>query len=244
MTFAVHSTSRHFKRAAVALALAGASFGAAAQSFLEGTTFYIGGAYIDVNSKAPPLESNPATLPAGVHAGLRVGDASTVGLGFVTPITGPYTFELALGIPPTHSVYGTDFITPFGQISTVKQIAPTVFVNYHFDDGGLGMSPFIGVGVNYTKFTNRKSTPSGNAASGGATDIKLTDSIGLAAHVGLTYKLDKNWQISSTVAYADVRSDMTATTQTRGTSGLMTVVRTTSIDFRPVVYTLCIGYTF
>ena len=244
MTSAVSSLSRVLPRTALAIALAGTCFGASAQSFLQGTTFYLGGAYIDVNSSAPPLHSQPATLPAGVDAGLRVGDAKTIGFGVVTPISGPYTFELALGIPPKHSAYGTLFISSFGQISTVKQIAPTAFVNYHFGDGGLGLAPFVGVGVNYTKFTNAKSTPSGNAASGGATEIKLKDSIGLAAHAGLTYKVDKSWQVTGTLAYADVRSDLTATTQARGTTGPVTIVRTTTIDFRPLVYTLSVGYTF
>jgi outer membrane protein len=231
-------------QAAAAAGLCLFSLGASAQGLFSGTTFYIGGAYIDVHSKADPLTSKPETLPEGVKAGVRIGDASTVGLGMVMPIAGNYSFELALGIPPTHSGYGTMAISAFGQISTMKQVSPTAFVNYHFSDGGLGMAPFIGAGINYTKFTNGKSTASGDAASGGPTTQKLSDSVGLAAHAGLTYKLDKNWSMVGTIAYADVTSDLTATTTARLPDGLGPVVRTTTISFRPLVYTLSVGYTF
>ena len=57
-----------------ALALAGLSAAAAAQTH----TVTIGGAFIDVHSKAPPLHSTPPTLPPGVEARIEVDDAKTV----------------------------------------------------------------------------------------------------------------------------------------------------------------------
>ena len=244
MNLKTSSRAGSLRQTAIAVALGLASLGASAQGLFDGTTFYIGGAYIDVHSKSAPLSSDPETLPPGVQAGVRVGDASTVGFGMVVPLGGHYSAELAAGIPPAHKVYGTLFISGFGQISTVKQVSPTAFVNYHFSDGGLGLAPFVGLGLNYTKFTDAHSTASGDAASGGPTKIKLSDSFGLAVHGGLTYKIDQNWSIVSTVAYADVHSDLRATTQARLGPGPSEVVRTTRIDFRPVVYTLSVGYTF
>ncbi|MGA0612267.1 OmpW/AlkL family protein [Caldimonas sp. KR1-144] len=223
--------------AALALIAAGAVAPAAAQTH----TFSLGGAYIDLHSKAPPLSSNPPTLPTGFEAGVKVDDASTVIFGYIYRVNERWSLEAALGIPPEHKTYGTDFIEPFGQVSSMKQVAPTVFVNWHFEPiGNSGVEPFVGLGLNYTKFIDGRSTPSGNAASGGPTKIKLSSSWGLAAHAGLAYKLDQNWSILGTIAYADVESDVTATT----TTGTGQVVRRTTIDFRPVVYTLCIGYSF
>jgi outer membrane protein len=222
------------------LTMAGAA-ASAQQSALDGWSVYAGGVYADVRSKADPLTSNPPTLPPGVEAGVKVGDASTLAFGVVYKFTPNWSVELAVGIPPGHSGYGTDFIEPFGQISTVKQVAPTAFVNYHFVDVFTpGLSPFVGVGLNYTRFTDAKSTASGNAASGGPTSIDLTDSWGVAVHVGLSYHIDKNWSIVGAIANADVSSDLTATTTTNSGN----IVRTTSIDFRPIVYTLAVGYAF
>jgi outer membrane protein len=234
---------RFNKSVRVALAAALVLPGAAAfaqQSALDGWSIYAGGVYADVRSKADPLSSAPPTLPPGIEAGVKVGDASTLAFGVVYKFTPNWSVEAAVGIPPEHSGYGTDFIEPFGQISTVKQVAPTLFLNYHFVDLFAGISPFVGVGLNYTRFTDAKSTASGNAASGGPTSIDLSDSWGVALHVGLSYQIDRNWSIVGAIAYADVSSDLTATTATNTGN----IVRTTTIDFRPIVYTLAVGYAF
>jgi outer membrane protein len=232
----------NFLRGACALALIAA--GAAAPVAAQTHNFFFGGAYIDVHSKAPPLESNPPTLPPGIEAGVKVDDAKTVLFGYAYRFGdnwSNWSIEAVLGIPPEHKTYGTDFIEPFGQVSSMKQVAPTLFFNYHFGEiGGSRIEPFVGLGINYTKFIDGKSTASGNAASGGPTKIELSDSWGLAAHAGLTYKIDQNWSVIGAIAYADVKSDVTATTTTNAGP----VVRTTTIDFRPVVYTLTLGYSF
>lgn len=199
---------------------------------------YLGSARIDVRAKAPALEGGPAVpAPGGL---LEVGDATTTGFGYVYHATPEWSVEVALGIPPRHKVYGKGFLAPFGQISSVKQTPPTVFVNYHFPDILPRLSPLVGLGLNYTKFSSARSTASGDAASGGSTKITLDDSWGLAAHAGLNYQIDKNWSLVTTVAMAQVKSDMKAVTTTREGN----VTRTTTIDFRPIVYTLSLGYTF
>jgi outer membrane protein len=96
--------------------------------------------------------------------------------------------------------------------------------------------PFVGLGINYTRFYDAESSASGNLASGGPTKIELSDSWGPAAQVGARYKLAENWSVIGTIAVARVKSDLTATTGS--------ITRTTTIDFRPVVYTLAVGYSF
>lgn len=215
-------------------ALALAASGASAQS---SQSVYIGGAYIDIHSSAPPLQGGPAVPDPGAR--IEVDDASTVGFGYLYHFNERWAVEAALGIPPRHKTYGRGFLEPFGQISSVKQVAPTVFLNYHFPAFG-AVEPFVGLGINYTHFTGGRSTASGDAASGGPTRIELDDSWGAAVHGGASYKIDKNWSIVGTIAYADVQSDVTATTTTNSGN----IVRTTHIKFNPVVYTLSVGYSF
>jgi outer membrane protein len=202
-------------------------------------TVYFGGVYAQVNSKADELVGGRPLPPPG--ALIDVGDGQTVGFGYVYRFRPQWSIEAALGVPPTHKGYGEGFIAPFGQISSVKQVAPTVFANYHFGSFADGrVQPFVGIGLNYTRFTDPKSTPSGDAASGGPTRIELSDSWGLAAHVGATFPIDRNWSVVGAIAYADVQSDLKATTTTFSGE----IVRTTHIEFRPVVYTLAVGYSF
>lgn len=251
MTSFACSSSRHAPgRLALAVGLltlactAQAESVAPAASWLDGFTAHLGGAYIDLHVKATPLSSQPATLPDGYNARLKIGDAQTVGFGLTYRYNPTWSAELALGVPPEHSVYGDDFIAPFGQITLVKQVGPTVFANYHFGQVAPGLSFFAGPGLNYTRFIKTRSTASGDAASGGPTHVKLSPSWGLAGHVGGTWQLDKHWSVVSSIAYADVRSDMTATTQANLGNGPTTVVRGSHIIFRPTVYSLAVGYSF
>jgi outer membrane protein len=54
------------------------------------------------------------------------------------------------------------------------------------------------------------------------------------------YLVDKQWSVIGTISAAKVKSDLTATAIT--SSG--PAVATTTIDFRPVTYTLSVAYTF
>ncbi|MBV8123714.1 MAG: OmpW family protein [Paucibacter sp.] len=200
-------------------------------------TFYVGVIHIDVNAKMPDF-SGPA-VPPGVQ--IRVGGVDTLGFGYAYRFAPNWSAELALGLPPTHKIYGAGVLAPFGQVSAVEQEPPTAFINYHFAEVVPRVRPFVGLGLNYTHFPSTASTPSGNAASGGPTTIKLSDSWGLAWHAGATVALDQRWSLAGTVASADVRSLETATTSYPAAPS---TTASTVITFRPMVYTLALGYSF
>jgi outer membrane protein len=222
-----------------------ASATAHAEGMLDNWSVYMGYAHIHLNATMPAIQTTPETLPAGVEARLRVGNANTIGFGAAYRFSPSWEGEFALGVPPEHKVYGADFIEPFGQVSRVTQVAPTVFANYHFGDMMPGLHGFIGAGINYTKFIKAHSTPTGDAVNGGPTQIKLSPSWGLAGHVGGNWQLDKNWSIVGTVAKADVKSDLTTTTTGANQgNGPVTIVGRTKITFNPTVYTLSLGYAF
>ena len=152
--------------------------------------------------------------------------------------------ELAMGFPPTHDV--TAKLAPSlpshvqvlnGQvIAKVRQVAPTLFFNYKFGDPGSTWRPFVGAGINYTKFDKRESTAAGNQLNGGPTDIRLSDSWGLAAQAGVSYRLNDQWSLNAAVATARVKTHLTATTAGQA--------RKIDIRFRPTVITLSAGYVF
>lgn len=198
-------------------------------------TFYLGGAHIDVRARSTALTN--ASLP---DARFSVGDADTLGFGYTYRFSPSWSAELALGLPPTHKGYGEGSLKPFGQVSVMEQMPPTAFLNYHFGEVLPKFHPFVGLGINFTRFKNARNTAAGDLASGGPTDTKLSDSWGLAGHVGLNVQFDKNWSLVTTVAMAKVESDVTAVSKTR--EGVVT--RTATIDFRPIVYSLSLGYSF
>jgi outer membrane protein len=197
----------------------------------------IGGAFIDIDSRSPALAGGPA-LPAP-GAVLRVDNARTVVFSYAYRVRPAWSVEAALGVPPRHKIYGDGVIEPFGQVASVKQIAPTAFIYYHFGPFG-SIEPFVGAGINYTRFGSARATASGELATGGPTKIDVGDSWGWALHAGVKVALMDRLSPLATAAHADVKSDVKLTTSTSAGS----VVRTTRIDYRPVVYTLSLGYAF
>jgi outer membrane protein len=217
---------------------------AQAEGMLDKWSMYLGYAHINIDATMPPIATTPPMSPA-VDARLRVGNADTIGFGIAYRFNPQWEGEFALGVPPEHKVYGANFIEPFGQVSRVTQVAPTVFANYHFGDLFSGLHVFVGPGINYTRFINAHSTPSGDAVNGGPTEIKLTPSWGLAGHIGASWQFDKNWSVVATMAKADVKSDLTTTTTgVNEGDGPITATGRTRITFNPTVYTLSVGYAF
>ncbi|HET7773901.1 MAG TPA: OmpW family outer membrane protein [Burkholderiaceae bacterium] len=214
--------------ALLAATLMVANFGAQAQE----QALTLGLAFININSKASDLRG-PFTPPG---ANLKVDDATTLVFSYSRRVNDRYSLELALGVPPKHDVQGTGALAGVGKIAEVKQFSPTMFVNYSFADPKATVQPFVGVGFNYTSFFAGRSTPAGSNASGGPTSITLTDSFGLAAQAGLNWRIDERWFASAKIATAQVKSDLTS-----NSAGL---VRTSTIDFRPVVFAVSGGYRF
>ncbi len=180
--------------------------------------------------------------PSGISVDVK--NQSTLFLSIAREINPNMELELALGYPPTHDVNAKiasslpPHIVAFNgqKLAEVRQIAPTLFFNYKFGDANSQWRPFVGVGINYTNFDKRTSTAANNALNGGPTDIRLSDSWGLAGQVGLSYRINDRWSITGAVATARVKTKLTTTT-----AG---VQRNIDIRFHPTVFTIAAGYTF
>jgi len=220
----------------IALAVLGMlSTAAHAQETALKNTFNVGIADLTIHSDSPNLTSNgPAFLTP--PSGLKIDSATTVLFDYVRHIDDKWDAEVALGLPPSHDVRGTGFLAPYGVLAKVKQAGPTFFLNYKLGSVQDKLRPFIGVGLNYTRFFDAKSTDANNLAAGGPTKIRLSDSFGPAFQVGANYHLSGNWSMHGSIVVADVQSDLTATTGS--------IERKTHINFRPIVYTVGVGYSF
>ena len=109
-------------------------------------------------------------------------------------------------------------------------------MNYKLGEVGSQFGPFVGVGVNYTVFDKADSTAVNNAINGGATSLKLDDSVGLALQLGVTAKLGGPWSVTGAWSTAQVKTKLTTNT--------LGIERTANIKFRLSVVTLAVGYSF
>ena len=165
-------------------------------------------------------------VPPGADA--KVGDATTVIFVYERLFTPNIGLELVMGIPPTIKSRATGSVAFLGDdVLSAKNWAPTLLANYHFGTPGDTWRPYIGAGINYTKFTDAKSTL--------ASDVKLGDSWGPAVQVGINYAVTKDIGVFASVAALKVKSHLVAAGST---------VLTTTIDFRPLVYSAGLSYQF
>ena len=225
--------------ASVIAALALGASGAMAQ----GITVKLGWVNIDPSSSATPVAGPFTPVDA---LGLKVQPQSTLFFSLAKDINANMEVELAAGVPPRHDgtlvilkptgVPGSVAALDGQLISRVRQVAPTLFANYKFGDSNSQLRPFVGVGLNFTRFDQTESTAVNNAVNGGPTTIKMTDSFGPAAQLGLSVKLGGPWSVTGSWSTARVKS--TVTTNTLG------IERTSQITFHPSVATVAVGYSF
>ncbi|MBL0085496.1 MAG: OmpW family protein [Ideonella sp.] len=165
-------------------------------------------------------------VPEGADA--QTGNATTLLLVFERKLGPNLGAELALGLPPRIKAKATGSVAFLGdEVLTSKFVAPTFFLNYHFGQDGDTWRPYVGGGVNFTRFINIRSKL--------APDVALGDSTGLAAQAGIDFALNRRWSVFASLAALQVKSKLVA-------SGA-TVLQST-IDFRPIVYSFGTAYHF
>lgn len=165
---------------ALAAALAGP---VAAQSQGDWT---LGFGFGSVNPKSN--NGTLAALPATIDDSVR------------PTFTGEYFFrdnwgiELLAAAPFKHDIF-----LGGAYAATVKQLPPTLSVNYHIPTQS-DFTPFVGLGLNYTTFWN-ESSPLGV--------IKVDDSFGVAAHAGVDYAVSDRGALRVDVRWINIESDVT-----------------------------------
>jgi len=88
------------------------------------------------------------------------------------------------------------------QVGSFIAVPPTFTVQYHFNGSG-DVSPFVGLGLNYTTFLDEQNE---GALSG--TDLSLRDSYGLTAHTGIDFALGSRGAVRVDVRWIDMGPDL------------------------------------
>ena len=164
-------------------------------------------------------------VPPG--ADVEVSNATTVIFVYERLFTPNVGLEFVIGVPPKLKANGTGSIAFLGEVLTVRNVSPTLLLNYHFFSPSDALRPYVGAGINYTRFASVHSSL--------APDVKMGYSTGLALQAGLTYAITKDVGLFASIAKLNVKSKVVAT----GAN-----VLTTTVDFRPIVYSAGVSYQF
>jgi outer membrane protein len=203
------------------LVLAAAAVCGLAQA--DGSTFKFGVIRYDPHSTTSGVSG--IGLPPGADA--TVEGANTLLFTYEYEFMPNFSAEFVLGVPPKIKGRATGSVAFLGEVLSARNVAPTLLFNYHFGQAGDTWRPYVGVGINYTRFVKTDSPY--------FADIQLSDSTGAAAQAGVDYAFDKRWGLFASIAYVDVKSKLVATGAT---------VLQTTIDFRPLTYSFGASYRF
>lgn len=166
-------------------------------------------------------------IPPGADA--ETGDAWTALLTYERLLTPNFGVELVIGWPPKIEAKATGSVAFLGdRVLEARNVAPTLLFNYHFGREGDRLRPYLGAGINYTRFTDVETTLP-------VERVEMGDSWGLALQAGIDYQLTPQWGLFASIARVDVESKLVAVGAT---------VLKTTIDFRPITYAFGVSYRF
>ncbi|MBI5335839.1 MAG: OmpW family protein [Burkholderiales bacterium] len=116
--------------------------------------------------------------------------------------------ELILTYPQKH-----DLKSEGTKIGSLKHLPPTLTLQYHFDGMG-AFKPYVGAGVNYTRFSSVKWDPAVRAALDPSID---KDSFGFALQAGVDFEISKNVYLNLDIKKVQIRTDVKSFGEKAGT---------------------------
>jgi outer membrane protein len=181
---------RTLQRAAVAIALAGGtmlSFAAQAQD-----------APWMVRVRAVDLQS---ANKDSTGLNLSINDKIIPEIDFSYFFMPQFAVELVLTYPQKQTIRsgGTE-------IGSLKHLPPTLTAQYHFTSFG-AFTPYVGAGLNYTRFSNVEFDPSVQSA---LQPTLSKNSFGLAVQAGFDYEVARNVYLNVDVKKVQIRTDVSS----------------------------------
>lgn len=142
----------------------------------------------------PANKSSGSPLPAdAISVSSKVIPEADISYFFTPNIAA----ELILTYPQKHNVS----VSGLGTVGSFKQLPPTLTAQYHFLPEGR-FSPYVGVGVNYTRITDV------DLSAVSPTATLSNSSTGLALQLGANINLDKSWSLNLDVKKIQLRTDL------------------------------------
>jgi outer membrane protein len=175
------------------------------------------------------VSGTKATLDSDTQLGLTLGYMLTEHVGI----------ELLAATPFQHTVgvkgLGADLD---GKLADIKQLPPTLSLQYYPLDASSRFQPYAGIGINYTMFFDEDLSSTRKAQ--GFRNLKMQDSVGLAGQLGMDYMLTDHLLVNAAVWYVDINTKASID----GPSALGVGKTKVNVEVDPWVYMVGVGYKF
>ncbi|NBA96114.1 OmpW family protein [Pseudomonas sp. R5(2019)] len=180
------------------------------------------------------ISGTKATLDSDTQLGLAFAYMVTDHLGIELLAATPFQHTVGVrGISNATGIAGLD-----GELADVKQLPPTLSLQYYPLAPTSKFQPYAGIGVNYSLFYDEEL--SRERKDQGFSNLKLKNSLGVAGQLGFDYMLTDNMLVNASVWYVDIDTEATVDGPTALGVGRTRV----DVDVDPWVYMVGVGYTF
>lgn len=195
---------------------------------------------------APNEDSGQLKLDGAKVAGTKATlDSDTqLGLAFAYMLTDHVGIELLAATPFQHTVgvRGVSAATGIagldGKLADVKQLPPTLSLQYYPLAPTSRFQPYAGVGINYTLFYDEDLSSARKQQ--GFNNLKIQDSVGFAGQLGFDYMLSEHMMVNASVWYVDIDTKASVDGPTALGVGRTKV----DLEVDPWVYMVGVGYKF
>lgn len=181
-------------------------------------TLRVGAAHVAPNDDSSDLDGAEVSVDGSTSLGISLSYmlGERLGIG----VLGAWPFE--------HDIKGAGTLDGAGTVAKTKHLPPTVTLQYHFAPEA-SVRPFVGAGINYTKFFSEKTE---GALDG--VDINLDDSWGWALEAGVDVDIASDWFLSGQIFYIAIDT----------TAELAGGAASIDVDINPWVFMASVGRTF
>lgn len=240
------------------VALCSSAMGQSAGSLITTT----GGTWLDFGSSSATSLLSSSALGTFTSSGTegQIHNTFTAEFALTYFVTDNIALDLATGIPPKLKLYAQGVSTPFGAggpslnlgnlqpLATTRAWPPILFVKYFFGSAESKFRPYVGVGVNYTWYSQIELNPTFSGAlqdvagAGGHVKASLSPSWNPAGNVGASYNISKNWYATASLTYLPLKTE--ATISSVAANGQTVLSNKTHITANPWITFVGIGYRF
>ncbi len=116
-----------------------------------------------------------------------------------------------------------------GKVGKVTHWSPMIALQYHYPIPKSGMTPYVGVGLNYVHIIKT------SLSVGGVAFSENKDNFGYSFGVGIDYKIDERWSLNFDYKHLWMETNV----RLKATGTIVT-----NLQSRPNLYSIGIGYRF
>lgn len=222
----------------------------------------VGGAWLNFSNSSSGQLSSSSQFGTFTSPGTsaEVHNAFTAGLLLDAFVTDHIAAEVVVAYPPTMNVYAQGNAAPLGSagpqmplgalrpLASARTWPAIVQLKYYFRQADANFRPYLGVGANYTWYSNIKIDSTFNAAAqsfagpGGNVQSSLSNSWNPVVSAGFTYKLAQHWFANGMLMYIPLKTN--ATINSVAANGTVTLSNKMHIKADPLIAFVGVGYRF